>query len=218
MKSLCLVSWKGGTGKTMLACNITERALASGLSATLCDFDPQATALRHCQLRVAHSPKAPPLDAVQGSLTIEGIAALQTESETRNRDLLICDMPGADSFTMDRALASMDLLLIPVTASPYEVIVTSTLVTRGLKNNWKMALLPNNLPVGRKRREQLVDTLQRMGPEVAPVGLVRRVSYWDAALAGLGVCEFAPNSPAASEMQQLWQWLRHRLELTLSDV
>jgi cellulose biosynthesis protein BcsQ len=41
MKSICLVSWKGGTGKTTLACNLAERAGAAGLNTTLCDFDPQ---------------------------------------------------------------------------------------------------------------------------------------------------------------------------------
>ena len=213
MKSVCLVSWKGGTGKTMLACNIVERAMAAGLKATLCDFDPQATALRHCELRMIHSPDARAIDAVQGSLTLEGIEALRLETESQHCDLLVCDMPGADSFTMDRALAAMDLLLIPVAASPYEVMVTGSFVNRGSQNSWNMALLLNNLPPGKKRRDQLVDSLTGLGVEIVPGGLVRRVSYWDAALAGMGVCEFAPRSRAASEMQELWDWLGWRLEL-----
>ena len=213
MKSVCLVSWKGGTGKTMLACNIVERALAAGLRTTLCDFDPQATALRHCELRMMHSPDSPAIDAVQGSLTLEGIEDLGVEMESQHRDLLVCDMPGADSFTMDRALAAMDLLLVPVTASPYEVMVTASFVNRGSQNGWNMALLLNNLPPGRGRREQLVASLEGLGVEIVPAGLVRRVAYWDAALAGMGVCEFAPRSRAASEMQQLWDWLGRRLEL-----
>ena len=213
MKSVCLVSWKGGTGKTMLACNIVERAMAAGLKTTLCDFDPQATALRHCELRLMHSPDSSPIDAVQESLTLEGIDALRAETQSQHCDLLVCDMPGADSFTMDRALAAMDLLLVPVTASPYEVMVTASFVKRGVQNGWNMALLLNNLPPGRKRREQLVDSLAGLGVEMVPAGLVRRVSYWDAALAGMGVCEFAPRSRAASEMQELWNWLGRRLEL-----
>ncbi len=51
MRTLALVSWKGGTGKTTLACNLAERAAAAGLVTTLCDFDPQATCLSHCQMR-----------------------------------------------------------------------------------------------------------------------------------------------------------------------
>ena len=213
MKSVCLVSWKGGTGKTMLACNIVERAMAAGLKATLCDFDPQTTALRHCEMRLMHSPEAPQIDAVQGSLTLEGIEALRMETESQHCDLLVCDMPGADSFTMDRALAGMDLLLIPVTASPYEVMVTASFVNRGVQSDWNMALLLNNLPPGERRKEQLVNSLADLGVEMVPASLVRRVSHWDAALVGLGVCEFAPRSPAASEVRQLWKWLCKRLEL-----
>ena len=216
MKSVCLVSWKGGTGKTMLTCNIVERAMAAGLKATLCDFDPQATALRHCELRMMHSPDSRAIDAVRGSLTLEGIEALRVEMESQHCDLLVCDMPGTDSFTMDRALAAMDLLLIPVTASPYEVMVTASFVNRGAQNGWNMALLLNNLPPGKKRRDQLVASLTGLGVEMVPAGLVRRVAYWDAALAGMGICEFAPRSRAASEMQELWDWLGWRLELPVS--
>ena len=216
MKSVCLVSWKGGTGKTMLACNIVERAMEAGLKATLCDFDPQATALRHCELRSMHSPGVPPIDAVQGSLTLEGIEALRVETESQHCDLLVCDMPGADSFTMDRALAAMDLLLIPVTASPYEVMVTASFVNRGIQSGWNMALLLNNLPPGGKRRDQLIASLTGLGVELVPGGLVRRVSYWDAALVGMGVCEFAPRSRAALEMQELWNWIGRRLQLPVS--
>ena len=213
MKSVGLVSWKGGTGKTILACNIVERAMAAGLRVTLCDFDPQATALRHCELRLMHSPDAKPIEAVQGSLTLEGIEALRVETESEHWDLLVCDMPGADSFTMDRALAAMDLLLIPVTAAPYEVMVTGSFVSRAIQNGWNIALLLNNLPPGQKRRDQLVASLSDLGVELVPAGLVRRVSYWDAALVGMGVCEFAPRSLAASEMQELWDWLRWKLGL-----
>lgn len=216
MKSLCLVSWKGGTGKTMLACNIVERAMSVGLKATLCDFDPQATALRHCEMRLMHSSEAEPIEAVQGTLTLEGIDALRSETESHHCDLLVCDMPGADSFTMDRALAAMDLLLIPVTASPYELMVTASFVNRGLENDWTMALLLNNLPPGEKRREQLVGSLANLGIEIVSTGLVRRVAYWDAALLGLGVCEFEPNGRAASEMQQVWNWLCQRLALPVN--
>ena len=190
--------------------------MAAGLRTTLCDFDPQATALRHCELRLMHSPDSRPIDAARGSLTLEGIEALRAETESQHCDLLVCDMPGADSFTMDRALAAMDLLLVPVTAPPYEVMVTASFVNRGVQNGWSMALLLNNLPTGKRRREQLVASLAALGVEIVPASLVRRVSYWDAALVGMGVCEFAPRSQAASEMQELWDWLGRRLELPLS--
>ena len=217
MKSICLVSWKGGTGKTTLACNLAERAGAAGLNTTLCDFDPQFIALRHCQLRAATNPNAPPIKGVRGSLSIDGIAALHAAINAEGCDLLVCDLPGADSFTLDHALSNIDLLLLPVATAPYDILVTANLVRHGIDKGWNMALLPNNLSSSKTRTLQKLEVLQQMGVEVAPVGLIRRVSYWDASEVGLGVCEYAPRSPAAAEMQQLWDWIAKRLELPVDN-
>ena len=217
MKSICLVSWKGGTGKTTLACNLAERAGAAGLNTTLCDFDSQFIALRHCQLRAATNPNAPPIKGVRGSLSIDGIAALHAAINAEGCDLLVCDLPGADSFTLDHALSNIDLLLLPVTTAPYDILVTANLVRHGIDKGWNMALLPNNLSSSKTRTLQKLEVLQQMGVEVAPVGLIRRVSYWDASEVGLGVCEYAPRSPAAAEMQQLWDWIAKKLELPVDN-
>ena len=113
MATIGFVSWKGGTGKTLLAFNTAERATTAGIKTVLCDFDPQPTSLRQCQLRATHSPNAPQLNAMKGSLSGDGIAALQKMARTGDQELLVCDMPGADSFTMDHALGILDLILIP---------------------------------------------------------------------------------------------------------
>ena len=43
--------------------------------------------------------------------------------------------------------------------------------------------------------------------------MVSRVSHLDALQRGCGVCETAPRSLAAGEVNALWQWLAARLEL-----
>ena len=163
MKSICLVSWKGGTGKTTLACNLAERAGAAGLNTTLCDFDPQFIALRHCQLRATTNPDAPPIKGVRGSLSIDGIAALHAAINAEGCDLLVCDLPGADSFTLDHALSNIDLLLLPVTTAPYDILVTANLVRHGIDKGWNMALLPNNLSSSKTRTLQKLEVLQQNG-------------------------------------------------------
>ena len=80
---------------------------------------------------------------------------------------------------MDYALSNIDLLLLPVTTAPYDILVTANLVRHGIDKGWNMALLPNNLSSSKTRTLQKLEVLQQMGVEVAPVGLIRRVSYWD---------------------------------------
>ena len=127
MTTIAFASWKGGTGKTTLAFNIAERANADGVRTLLCDFDPQVTALRQHQLRQNHSPDRTRVPTVKASMSDEGIAALKGVQGKDRYDLIICDMPGADSFSMDQALNAMDLILIPIMPSPYEVMITANL-------------------------------------------------------------------------------------------
>ena len=212
MTTIAFASWKGGTGKTTLAFNITERANAAGVRTLLCDFDPQATALRQHQLRQNHSPDRTPVTTVKASMSDEGLAALRGVQEKDKYDLIICDMPGADSFSMDQALNAMDLILIPIMPSPYEVMITANLVHRGVEKGWRMALVPNNIPAIRQRRDRMLSSLSGMGIDIAPVTVTRRVTYWDASLIGLSVAEFQPRSEAAQEMTKLWKWIAKQID------
>ena len=214
MRALGVVSWKGGTGKTTLALNLAERATRWGIDTTLCDFDPQSNALDCLRIRDSYNPDALKLKGAKGDLSVAGISALRRQHDQEQEVLLICDLPGADNFTLDQALALMDLLLIPMTASPNELLVTRRFVAHVLSNNWESVLVLNNLPPGAGRKTQLVESLEHSGIEVAPPGLVRRLSYWDASTVGLGVCEYAPRSPAAAEMDALWDWVAKRLNLS----
>ena len=213
MKSIGVVSWKGGTGKTTLAFNLAERATQHGIDTTLCDFDPQANALDYFRIRNSYNPNAMQIKGVKGSLSVAGIDTLRRQSAKNQDGLLVCDLPGADAFTLDQALAIMDLLVIPVTASPNEVTVTRRFAAHVMDNNWAAAVVLNNLPPGTGRKSQLIESMEQIGIEVAPVSLVRRLSYWDATTLGLSVCEYAPRSPASAEMNALWQWVAQRLDL-----
>ena len=217
MRTLGIVSWKGGTGKTTLAFNLTERATRQGINTTLCDFDPQSNALDCFRIRDSYNPDALTLRGAKGELSVAGISSLRRTIGQTPEGLLICDLPGADNFTLDQALALMDLLLIPVTASPNELLVTRRFAAHVQGNRWESAIVLNNLPPGAGRKAQLVEGLEPAGIEVAPTSLVRRLSYWDASTVGLSVCEYAPRSPAAAEINALWDWLATRLELPCKE-
>ena len=93
--------------------------------------------------------------------------------------------------------------------------MTRRFATHVMDNNWTAVVVLNNLPPGTGRKSQLIGSMEQIGIEVAPASLVRRVSYWDASTVGLSVCEYAPRSPAAAEMDALWQWIAQRLNLPI---
>ena len=121
MKTVAFISYKGGTGKTTLAYNMLERAASAGYRVALCDYDPQGTALAIWQLRESDRA-AGLLPAERAALTVvkdsfgpemlERLGALRSGAY----DLVICDLPGADGFALNRLLSEMDLCLVPVSA------------------------------------------------------------------------------------------------------
>lgn len=215
MKVISLVSWKGGTGKTTLACNLSERAVNSGLRTLLCDFDPQEAALQHCLRRESYPDALRRIDAVRATMSVQGIAALEAEIKRDEYDVIICDTPGGDDVDWDRCAGMADLLLAPVSPSPYEVVVTRRFLDHAYVRGWNLAVILNNLPSARKRIEELRGLFHLMGVPVAPVNLVRRVEYWNSGLQGLGVCESAPRSAACRETNLLWEWIAQELGFDL---
>ena len=53
MKTIALISQKGGTGKTTLAIAIAVTGEGAGLTSVLVDLDPQASSARWSDLREA---------------------------------------------------------------------------------------------------------------------------------------------------------------------
>ena len=217
MKAIGIISWKGGTGKTTLASNLNERAASRGLDTVLIDMDPQQNAVRHLNFRKTNSPDAPPLQVFKGGMDLQSIQSVKTMLEAQRHHLMICDLPGADAFTMDRAVEFMDLLLIPLSPSPYDLSDTIGLISHCQTKEWPSWVVPYNLPMGHKRTDQMVAVMERLNAKVAPVRLRRRITYVDASTLGLGVCEYAPDSPAAQEMEELWSWTSEELDLPMNQ-
>ena len=208
MNTICYASWKGGTGKTLLAFNTLERAAAAGLKALGCDFDQQRMLSRQAAVRDRLGQGETTIEVVEGDLTVEGVNALLDVQGKGRYDLIVCDLPGTDTFVMDRALSAMDTILIPVNGAPYELINTARLTDKINEKGWNAFLVPNNVPPFQKRKHDTLDTVARMGIPVAPVSVVRRVAHWDAAMEGLAVVEYAPTSAAAGEIREYWAWLQ----------
>ena len=56
-----------------------------------------------------------------------------------------------------------------------------------------------------------------MGLARSPVTLRRRALFMRSVLEGAGVCEAAPGSAAAREVEELWRWLAEKPELPIPE-
>ena len=87
--------------------------------------------------------------------------------------------------------ATMDLV-IPRAKSP-PIVVLNAVAARG------------------DRAKQADAAIKAMGLVVSPARITQRIAFEDAALAGRGVIEAFPDSPASLELQAFWTYVRELL-------
>ena len=211
--AVALSSLKGGTGKTTLAYNLAERAWSSGLETAVIDYDREEGAIGLADLR--DKPAWAMFSNRVGVTGAEHLASLKTEGSYR---LLVCDLPGAEGMVLGRLLMEMDLVLSPVGVGAADLLAAANFAWMVKRMELPVTFIPNNLPPGQSRRQELLAELGKLGVDVCPVMLQRRVAHLDALRLGQGVCEVSPTSAAAQEVKALWSWLCRRLEVDLVGV
>ena len=218
MPAVAMCSMKGGTGKTTIAFNLAERAFAGGLRVLHLDFDPQEGSIGIADLREKSGLFCWPIASSRVSVShADRLAFLKEEDPER---LLVCDLPGADSMALVRLLSEMDLILSPVGSGLPDLLAAANFSSSvgGMNLNLPLVFLPNNVTHLRRRREDLLDELSVLEVDVCPVLVQHRVAHLDCLRSGLGVCEAFPRSPAAGEIDALWEWVCCRLGIRPESI
>src|SRR5713101_2962128 len=96
MKTLAIMSQKGGSGKTTLAVHLAAYAVGQKIKAALIDLDPQASAYKWNERRTEHDPKSPKLDTIKGTVTqLPGFLQLAEEARAALEGQGITVLPSA---------------------------------------------------------------------------------------------------------------------------
>jgi chromosome partitioning protein len=202
LKTLAILSRKGGTGKTTVALHLAVQAQRMGYRTLVADADTQHSALDWFRLRT----KQPPLvvEARSGALYVARDAA-----ERSGMDLAVFDTgPSAGPDCLDAArLADLSLMVVrPSTFDLRAIRETAEAVARLGRPAW---FVLNQAPSRRNGQEvetvrQAVRQLESYGFPVAPIGLRSRVAYQAGMAAGRSAMEIDPDSIASAEICALW--------------
>ena len=216
MRTITLVTQKGGTGKTTLASSLALAAMEAGETVALFDLDPQKSLVGWGDKREkakARAEKAGNADlAAQFDVPhvqqfpMNRIAELPTLlGRLKGFSLVILDTPGADTTATHLAMEAATLCLVPMRPTRIEadaVMPTVQALLRG-ENPFAFVLnqcstIPNN-----NRAAEMAAGLRSLGKLAGPL-ICQRADYQDAYAVGQGVTEYAPRGKAAEEMRALW--------------
>ena len=200
---MALCSVKGGTGKTTLSFNLAERAHAHGFRALLVDCDVQEASVAID--RMGEQERG--WSVLRGAVSHPGLDRVAVFRSSGDYDFVFCDLPGHDSMILPRFLAEMDLVLSPVGVGPTDLVSACGFWFSLQRSDVNLVFVPNSVTGGRGRLRELEEALGEREARVCPVVVRHRVAHMDALRLGLGVCEFAPGSSAAEDMEALWEWL-----------
>ena len=202
MKTLAIISQKGGSGKSTIAVHLAAYALIKKLHPAIVDLDPQGSAYEWNNLRDENDPKSPKLDAIRG--TADKLAALQKMGIENGIDLLIIDT--APHSNKEAALAAQlaDAVLVPCRPSLFDLkaITTTFQIIAAAKK--PAAVILNAAPRG-KLADEAREAIEAQGFTVLPTVLQHRAAFSHAVIDGRAVHEYEPEGKAAEDIAALYR-------------
>ncbi|MBO0906548.1 ParA family protein [Jiella sonneratiae] len=205
MKTIALVTQKGGTGKSSLAVSLAVAAQEKGLRVYVIDLDPQGTAKNWFERREAETPEVATIDASQ-------LKAALTALANQGYDLILLDTAGVNTPATVSAMEHADMCLIPARPSIADIEATRPTTASLTKLGKQFAFVLNQCPPGRSIRTNDAYRVLQLGGVVATASLATRTDHIDALALGQGVTERDPQGKAAREIRGLLQWILNKME------
>ena len=199
MKTLAVVSQKGGAGKTTLALHLAVAAEIAGKSTAVIDLDPQASATIWKDLRQAQTP------AVVSAQAARLQQVLETASAHGAALAIVDTAPHSESAALAAARQS-DLVLIPCRPAILDLkAITSTVDLAKLAGKEPHVVL-NAVPPRGTLGEEAASAIEGYSVSVAPARICHRAAYMQALTVGRTAQEYDPGGKAAEEIKALYKW------------
>jgi chromosome partitioning protein len=207
MRTIAVVSQKGGAGKTTLALHLAVAAELAGYSTVLIDMDPQGTAEAWSEWRKEAPPTVIPAKTATLLRTLERAAG-------HGAEFAVIDTPPLAEAEARAAAKSADLVLVPCRPNAFDLhsIRTTTDLTRFAAK--PAFALFNAGPVAAARLySETTDLVIEIGMKVAPVRLSERATFRHSTGSGQAAQETEPQGKAAAEVDALWRWICQQVNM-----
>ena len=206
MKTVAIISQKGGAGKTTLALHLATSSALQGRNTAIIDLDPQASAANWSDRRVADVPVV--LSAHASRLNHEISRVKDMEG-----DLLIIDTaPHSDSAALEAAKAA-DLILVPCRPAILDIEAISNTLNLVKTTGKPIFVVMNAVAPQGSEATEAAEAIAELGVGICPVQLRQRVAFSRALISGQSAEEFEPDGKAAQESSQLHAFMCEHLHI-----
>lgn len=202
MRTVAVISQKGGTGKTTLAIHLAAAANAAGFVALVVDTDPQATACTWHTWRGDADPDV--IDCAAHTLLPKKLQ----QAAHLGADLAVIDTPPHADIMAREACRAADLLLIPCRPRAFDLdAVRTTAELAAATRKPAFLIFMAGPPRAHLVYQEAGQLVEQFGLKVAPVMLPERAAFHHSVGAGKTAPEIEPQGKAAEEIASLWAWV-----------
>lgn len=206
MKTVAILSQKGGAGKTTITVHLAVAAQLAGHIPVVIDLDPQASSADWKDGRRSETPVVVSVPASRLSQALEA-------ARTGAADLVLIDTAPHSGEVALAAAEAADLVLIPCRAGILDLkAIAST--ARIVKLGGKRAYVVLNA-VPPRAPHVIADARAAVavhGLDVAPITLQQRAAYAHALTVGQTAQEYEPDGKGGEDIAQLYAWLQGELD------
>lgn len=211
MKTLAIISQKGGVGKTTLATALAVAAEKAGKLSAVFDLDQQASAAFWHDTRRAGTP------AVVSTPPARLAHVLKAAGET-DCALGIIDAPPFAKDIAYEAAQQADFILIPTRPAVLDVMAMTRTLELVRHYARPSAVVLTFCPTQGREIADTEDAIAQLGAVLAPVRIHNRIAYSRAQQTGLTAQEFEPDGKAAAEIKHLYDYTCMHLFTTDTEV
>lgn len=196
MKTIAIISQKGGSGKTTLSLHLAVAAVQDGLNAAVIDLDPQASATKWADRRSLELP------AVISAHASRLPHVLETARREGGDIVYLDTAPHSDSIAVS-AIKAADFVLIPCRPAILDIEAIANTLQLVKLNTTPVAVVLNAVAPFGHEAEEAAAAIADLGVDVCPIRPVNRVAFARSLIGGQTAQEFEPNGKAAEEIAQL---------------
>jgi chromosome partitioning protein len=201
MKTIAIMSQKGGSGKTTLAVHLAVVAAEDGERVVIVDTDPQKSAGAWYETRTRETPV---VVCVAASMAHEVLKAARHDGMT----LAVVDTAPHAAPDAVAMVELADFILVPCRPFAFDLAAVDSTLRIIHAAGKPGAIVLNACPVRAPEILEAQEALSGSWMACSPVLIGDRRAFARAVASGKAVTEFDDGGRAAEEIRKLWKWLK----------